>query len=156
MDIDPETIKLVDADFKDFDDFQSLRKASIKPHRDSQGLEWDEDAENERHLKLFQAPGLFKIMAGNDRIGYIGIRDSSRDDIELSRFCIDPQYRGGGIGSHILAERIFAIPAFKDKHFVLEVLKDNPAQGLYESLGFELSHEKENVFFYRRKSQNTR
>lgn len=155
MAVDHETIKLVQVDPNDFDDFMALRQSVMQPHRDSQGLERDEDAEHEYHHHLFHEAGLFKIMSGNDRVGYIGINDSSHKDVKISRFCIDPQHQGGGIGGHILAERIFSIPAFADKNFVLEVLKENPALGLYESLGFERSHEKENVYFYRRQASST-
>ena len=155
MAVDHSTIQLVQVDPNDFDDFVSLRKSVIKPHLTNQGLEWDEASEDDHHHALFHEDGLFKIMAGDERVGYIGINDASHKDVKISRFCIDPKHQGGGIGGHILSERIFSIPAFENKNFVLEVLKENPALGLYESLGFERSHEKENVYFYRRKSQST-
>ncbi len=154
MSLDHATIRLVQVDPNDFDDFSALRKSVIRPHLVNQGLDWDDDTEDAHHHELFHEPGLFKIMSNDERIGYIGVNDSSHEDVKISRFCIDPQYQGGGIGSHILTDKIFALPAFQGKNFVLEVLKENPALGLYESLGFEFSHEKENIFFYRRKAES--
>lgn len=155
MTIDHNSIRLIEADHKDFDDFFMLRTSVMKPHLENQGLEWNDDKEHGHHHELFHEDGLFKIMSGDERVGYIGINNNSHDDVKISRFCIDPKHQGGGIGGHILMEHIFAIPAFQNKNFVLEVLKENPALGLYESLGFELSNERENVFFYRRKAENS-
>lgn len=157
MPIDPDTIILVETSKNDFNDFRDLRKSVMKPTVIAQGLPWDEEAENIYHQKLFDAPGLLKIMAGDagdERIGYIGVYENEDHDIELSRFCITDEHQGNGLGSYILSERVFPIPEFQGKDFVLEVLKANPAQNLYESLGFAIEKEDDKLFYYRRTAKN--
>ena len=125
----------------------------MKPILLSQGQPWDEEGENIYHRKLFNAPGLLKIMSGADRIGYVGISETANHDIEISRFCIDTAYQKNGIGRYVIEDRIFPIPEFKGKDFVLEVLRINPAQNLYKSLGFTIERENYKLLYYRRKAQ---
>jgi ribosomal protein S18 acetylase RimI-like enzyme len=79
--------------------------------------------------------------------GYVGIR---RDGvlaamagrrlqppgwIEVSAVCTDPAHRGHGLGRRVTAAVVRAIHTER-RRALLHVLPDNPARGLYESMGF--------------------
>lgn len=83
-------------------------------------------AENEKY---------YKIMNNNEMVGFIGIKEYSKE-IYLFRIFIAEEYRGKGIG-RISLNKLIDMAREKNKDLILDVLEGNKAQKLYESVGFK-------------------
>ena len=85
--------------------------------------------------------------------GVAGIYEYAKDRDEalwLAWFCVDPARRGQGIGSRLLAHSVEAARATGKKYFRLytsTLPNEAAAQGLYEKSGFELTKEKNRLFY---------
>ena len=75
------------------------------------------------------------IILSEDRaIGRLFVDEGDRE-ITLVDIVLLPDYRNSGIGTYLL-EQLLARAAAANKPVRLHVFKTNPAQGLYERLGF--------------------
>jgi RimJ/RimL family protein N-acetyltransferase len=144
---------LIPVEDSDFREFNLLRKGAMRPHVESQGLHWNEKAEETYNRELFLIPGLYQIMLDHKRIGFIGINNCP-ERADIGRFCIKPEYRGRGIGTHILREVIDG-PICKDKKVTLDVLIKNPSRRLFERLGFTLVSDDVKLAHYERLPHRT-
>ena len=59
------------------------------------------------------------------------------DNIDIVTFCVDPQYRRGGIGKKLLSGLIRFARKNKCEIFLEVAEKNFPARNLYASLGFK-------------------
>lgn len=77
----------------------------------------------------------FKIINNEEMVGFIGIKESPKE-IYLFRIFINESNRGKGIGT-IALNKLIDIAKESNKDLILDVLEGNPAQKLYESVGFK-------------------
>jgi ribosomal protein S18 acetylase RimI-like enzyme len=97
--------------------------------------EWDED-EQDNFFAHSWSPETFEIIQSNgEDAGYCGI-SRHPDYISVDELIIAPEFQGKRIGSRILQE---VINEARSKGVVvrLQVLKENKAQDLYRTLGFQ-------------------
>jgi len=73
------------------------------------------------------------IMLGSERIGRIVVL-RSQQEIRLVDIALLPQYRNAGIGTH-LVRKLLAEAAQLRIPFRLQLIRSNPAVGLFEQLG---------------------
>lgn len=99
---------------------------------------WDEEWQRERFREEFD-PGHGEIIVvdGHDA-GYWWTIEKP-DEIVLASVRLFPEFQNRGIGTRLITDLIES----KDKPVRLQVLKINPARGLYERLGFRISSETE-------------
>ena len=84
------------------------------------------------------------VVKNRRRIGMVKFfRD--QDQWVIIQLQIAPEYQGQGVGSHLVKD-IIDKASQEGAVVSLSVLKNNPAQGLYERLGFEIADEFENDF----------
>jgi ribosomal protein S18 acetylase RimI-like enzyme len=74
------------------------------------------------------------ILLDDSPIGRLFVDESDRE-ITLVDIALLPEYRKQGIGTYLL-EQLLTRATQADKAVRLHVFKSNPAQGLYERLGF--------------------
>ena len=84
------------------------------------------------------------IMVGDKKIGFYNAEVLENGNYEIGNICIVPKYRGKGIGTRILKERL---DENKDLDIEIQYFKQNPVGALYERLGFVRSTETQ--FHYR-------
>lgn len=136
----------------DFEDFKNLRKAVMREHVDRQKLPWIEEAEDAYHAELFAREGLHRILWEGTPVGYIGINEVE-GAIEISRFVLRPAFQKKGIGTQTFAQ-VFSDPRFEGKKFILDVLKENYAQTLFQRVGFVRVNDDGKLVAYERPAPN--
>jgi ribosomal protein S18 acetylase RimI-like enzyme len=100
---------------------------------------WDEDVQRARFDASFEA-GEIQIISVTDRdAGFIDVRHEARE-IQLSNIMVDPEFQNRGIGSAVLRDLLARAQA-RRLPVRLQVMKVNPARGLYERLGFVVTEE---------------
>ena len=123
---------------KDVDFLYSLHVATMKQYVD-QVWGW-EDVYQESLFRKNYVPANIQIIEYDDKdIGMLSVEERE-GDVFLSTIEIRPEYQGKGIGTAII-KKMVADSAKKTKPVTLQVLKVNPAKGLYERLGFEVVEE---------------
>jgi ribosomal protein S18 acetylase RimI-like enzyme len=123
---------------KDVDFLYSLHVATMKQYVD-QVWGW-EDVYQESLFRKNYVPANIQIIEYDDKdIGMLSVEERA-GDVFLSTIEIRPEYQSKGIGTAII-KKIVADSAKKTKPVTLQVLKVNPAKGLYERLGFEVVEE---------------
>jgi ribosomal protein S18 acetylase RimI-like enzyme len=96
---------------------------------------WDDDWQRQRFEENFK-PSLLEIIEYAQKpMGYISV-DRRADEIFLSSIEIAPEFQNRGIGTRLIRELLDECDR-KRLSTRLFVLKVNPAQRLYERLGFE-------------------
>jgi ribosomal protein S18 acetylase RimI-like enzyme len=75
------------------------------------------------------------IMLGDEPIGRISV-DQDAEELRLLDIALLPQWRGHGIGSHLI-DGLLADAKAAGQTIVLYVEGNNPAQRLYKRLGFQ-------------------
>lgn len=87
-------------------------------------------------LKFEKNEEYFKIIFGDDVVGFIGIKNH-KNEIYLYRFFIDDKYRNQGIGT-IALQQLIEIAKSQNKDVSLEVMGNNVlAKKMYEKMGFK-------------------
>jgi ribosomal protein S18 acetylase RimI-like enzyme len=94
-----------------------------------------EDVYQESLFRKNYVPANIQIITYDDMdIGMLSLEERD-EDIFLRSIEIHPEYQGKGIGTTII-KKVLAEGAQKKKPVSLQVLKINPAKGLYGRLGF--------------------
>ena len=96
---------------------------------------WNEGAERQLIEKAVAHAGSSILRAENTDAGWLQVEET-RHAVQLRHLYLAPQMRNRGLGTAFLAwmkERADR----KRKDLVLEVMTNNPAQRLYERLGFK-------------------
>lgn len=73
----------------------------------------------------------------NEIIGYCGILPKSSKSVNryaIRCVCVDPKYRGQGIGNRLME---YVKKKFKGNLFIKVVANNNPAYNLYKKIGFK-------------------
>lgn len=76
------------------------------------------------------------------------------DSIDIVTFCIDPKYRGKGIGRNLLSELIKFAKENKCEIFLEVAEKNYIARNLYASLGFKEISARKNYYKLKNGTQN--
>lgn len=119
---------------QDYDFLYKLHVATMKEYV-AQTWGWDENFQQEMFRKNFNPNELEIITFKKKDIGMISIEDRE-EDIFLRAIEIAPEHQKKAIGTYIV-QAIIDNATRKSKPVFLYVLKVNPAQKLYERLGFE-------------------
>ncbi|MBJ7556984.1 GNAT family N-acetyltransferase [Marinomonas spartinae] len=118
---------------EDFAYLFSLRKESMTPHLEAEGVLLD-DADHVRRIEYrFDCA---KIILVDGAIGGLVKVVEEGNDWELIQIQIDACLRGQGIGKRVITdilERAFS----KGASVKLSVFRSNPAKELYQRLGFK-------------------
>ncbi|HAS39568.1 MAG TPA: GNAT family N-acetyltransferase [Microscillaceae bacterium] len=121
-----------------------LRKQTMDKHLVRAGI----PTTTEEHLLRirYQMDHAQIIWWHNKRIGLLKLVKDSHT-WEIIQFQIAPDFQGQGIGQQVLTS---VLQEAKAKHISvkLSVLKQNPAQRLYQKMGFELTQEDEQSYYY--------
>lgn len=111
----------------------NLRRETMAEHLKNSGMSVEEAELKKRILYNFEDT---KIIIQNDKqIGMIKVKEN-KEFYELIQIQISPKYQGKGLGKRVIEDLITEAQQ-KNLPLHLSVLKTNPAQSLYEALGFE-------------------
>jgi ribosomal protein S18 acetylase RimI-like enzyme len=111
---------------------------------------WDERWQRQRFDGNFD-PALLQIVEyGGQMAGCMSVRRST-EEMFLAVIEIAPEYQRRGIGTRVIASLLEEADSLRVP-VRLSVLKVNPARGLYERLGFELSGETPTHYEMRREA----
>jgi len=108
---------------------------------------WDEAREVEKFASTFIATEVQVIVSDGVDVGWLQTRVED-SEIKLLQIYVMHSMQRRGIGSEVL-KRLLAQAAGEGKAVTLGVVKINPALGLYQRLGFRITHEDEYKFFMR-------
>jgi ribosomal protein S18 acetylase RimI-like enzyme len=127
----------------DLDFLYAFHVATIKGYVD-QIWGWD-DAFQESLFRKNYVPAEIQVITydGKD-IGMLSLEERD-EDVFLHSIEIHPTHQKQGIGTKII-QQVINTAALKLKPSYLQVLKANPAKGLYERLGFSVIKETETHF----------
>lgn len=132
----------------DFEDFKDLRKLVMRPHLERQGLLSNDKTEDEFHRKLFNTPGLYVLLYGRTRMGYIGIENLPQGNrVHIGRMCLYPEFQGRGFAS-ALASKMRKDPKLAGKTVCVESFLLSEARRLYERIGFKKVREDHELAHY--------
>jgi len=122
----------------DIDFLYALHIATMKEYVD-RVWGWDDRAQ-ESSFRQNYAPAQIQIITldGKD-VGMLSLEER-QEDVFLRVIEIHPEYQGKGIGTALI-KKIIAEGAKNRKPVRLQVLKVNPAKGLYDRLGFSTVEE---------------
>ena len=139
----PQDIGYRPATENDLDFLYSLHVATMKEYVD---LFWGWDDEYQESLfRRNYLPASVQIITWDGRdIGMLSVEERE-EDVFLRIIEIHPDYQSQGIGTAIIKNMI-AHGVDKRKPISLQVLKVNPAKGLYERLGFAVVEETESHY----------
>lgn len=107
---------------------------------------FDPERARERFLKSFGSEETFKLVNGQQTLGFYVLRDRT-DHIWLDRLYIRPNTQGGGIGAAVIS-RIKAHAFSKGKPIRLGALKQSKANAFYQRHGFQHTHSAEFDNYY--------
>jgi ribosomal protein S18 acetylase RimI-like enzyme len=128
-------IELRQIELSDFDFLWRLHNAALKDYV-TQTWGWDENWQRESFIKTFNpSEGKIIVIDGEDA-GYLWVIEKENETL-LASIRLLPGFQNHGIGSKIIRDLLDK----SEKPVTLQVLKVNPAQRLYERLGFEICEE---------------
>jgi ribosomal-protein-alanine N-acetyltransferase len=97
------------------------------------------------HVVLVDASGAIIADSTGDAVGFVMSRQAA-DEEELLLIAVLPRYRERGLG-RILIEGLFAAAARRGaRRIFLEMRRGNPAQNLYQTVGFAPIGERPNYY----------
>jgi len=127
----------------------ALYVETIKPYAVAY-VRWVDAEQNARFARLWTPANTRIITADGVDVGWLEASERA-SEIFLKQMFVAPAYQRHGIGSHLL-QWLLDQWAATGKPVVLGVLKNNPARGLYERLGFAVIGETQTKFMMRRES----
>ncbi len=133
-----ENISFRQVKLEDYDFLYKLHVATMRDYI-KETWSWDETFQQKMFRNKFNPQELEIITFKKKDIGMVAI-ENGEDNIFLRSIEIAPEYQKKGIGAYIV-QAIINNAARKNKPVFLYVLKVNPAQKLYERLGFEKTSE---------------
>jgi ribosomal protein S18 acetylase RimI-like enzyme len=95
---------------------------------------WDEDWQSTYFRERFDPAAVQIIVLNGQDIGAVSV-DTRPEELFLSQIYILPAYQRRGIGTHLI-QSILDEASAQGLPVTLQVLRGNPARGLYERLGF--------------------
>lgn len=137
---------------QDYDFLYQLHIATMKDYVDKT-WGWNDDFQQKIFKEKFEPDKLKIIIFDKKDIGMIAVEDRE-EDVFLRIIEILPEYQNRGIGKYIVQSLIDKAKN-ENKLVFLYVLKVNPAQNLYKSLGFEIISETTTHYVMRTNYKNT-
>jgi ribosomal protein S18 acetylase RimI-like enzyme len=107
--------------------------------------EWNEESERNYFFGRFSASECQVIVASSQSAGWLRI-ESNADHFRLDYLVLAPEYQRRGIGGAIVGDLLRSATE-RGLPVRLNVLRVNPAKGLYERLGFREVGGDEHRFF---------
>ena len=98
---------------------------------------WDEARVLRRFSEGFHLPDVTVLSSAGADIGWMQVSERSGSCIHLDQLHLVERVRNGGIGSRLIRELQEHATA-SERRVELNVMRRNPAQGLYERLGFRV------------------
>jgi ribosomal protein S18 acetylase RimI-like enzyme len=102
---------------------------------------WDEADVLAKFRSEYRPKEVRIITVGGRDVGFVHVEET-RGGIRLAQIHVEPSYRSRGIGTKLIKDLLHDARA-KTKPVSLSVVKHNPAQTLYERLGFKVIGEDE-------------
>ena len=124
----------------DYDFLWALLVDTLRPYVEAT-WGWDEAYQRTRFRDHFDPARGDVVLADGVAVGVISV-ERREDCIFLSTIGITPAYQGRGLGTRLIQDLLDEGRA-REMPVELQVLKVNPARGLYERLGFEVVGESE-------------
>ena len=94
--------------------------------------------------EMFKDYSVFLIKNDDEIIGNVSYRLKNPDHLHISVLVVRPEFQGKGIGRKVLEQ---VLSEFQNvKRIDLVTHPENPALGLYESLGFVVEERKDNFY----------
>ncbi len=104
---------------------------------------WNDEFQNQRYKGLWQPINMRIIKSDDKDAGYIEVSVSS-EAIKLVNVFVTENFRGRGIGKQVILDFINQYKGAAPK-LTLNVLWNNPAQHLYQRLGFNLVNREDQI-----------
>ncbi len=123
-----------------------LTRSVMKPYVESTWPD-EESREHYYHINRFNLQTTAIIYFNGERIGRVTLTNSD-SEIVLEDIHILPEHQGKGIGKQLI-EEVLKQARSEGKSVALMVLRTNPAQSLYNQLGFKTYQETEERFYMR-------
>ncbi|MFN2122158.1 MAG: GNAT family N-acetyltransferase [Candidatus Promineifilaceae bacterium] len=117
-----------------------LKVAAMRNHIEL-AYGWNDETQYKFFENRFQPKGIQIIRYGDQDVGMYELQEHDKYWF-LARIEILPEFQNRGIGSTII-QRMIDDATIADKPLRLQVFKANPAQSLYERLGFVKTDETE-------------
>lgn len=124
----------------DFEFLYNLKKSCLEDYV-AATWGWDESFQRSHFVHHFNPANTSIIIVDGTDVGELSLEERA-GGIYLAGIYILPSYQGKGLGTAILQELIEHAQAQK-LALRLQVLRVNPARGLYERLGFRIVAENE-------------
>lgn len=118
----------------DAEDLFRIHRASMTDYLIEALGEWSEEFAREQHLAWMREGRAQTVRVDDQIIGSIDVAWTT-DALYIVRMEMDPQFQGHGIGSAILSDLLVQAEQ-RGLLARLDVFAHNPAQRLYERLGF--------------------
>lgn len=126
----------------DWDFLVGLRRETMRPHVESSGRAYDDEAQVQRLLYKYECAEIVQY-DGCD-IGLLKV-DRSERPWALVQIQLAPEFQRRGLGEELMRQLLSEARA-EGAPVQLSVLRANPARRLYERLGFVVAAEKEHAF----------
>jgi ribosomal protein S18 acetylase RimI-like enzyme len=133
-----QSIEYRPAEENDIDFLYALHVATMKDYVDKT-WGWDDTFQESIFRKNYVPAEIQIIQSDGNDIGMLSVEERT-GDVFLRAIEIHPEYQNKGIGTFIIS-KIISESAPKRKPVRLQVLKANPAKGLYDRLGFSVIEE---------------
>jgi ribosomal protein S18 acetylase RimI-like enzyme len=111
---------------------------------------WDEADVLAKFRSDYRPDEIRIITVGGRDVGFLHVEEKE-GEISLAQIHIEAPYRSRGIGTLLIKDLLRTARA-KNKPVSLSVVKHNPAQGLYERLGFKVIGEDDIKLHMRRQA----
>lgn len=135
-------IEFRDATESDVPFLLALRKTTMDTHIRTVGLTPDDESHLQRIYHRFDCA---KIIIFQSKSAGLFKAVKECDAWDLVQIQILPEFQGMGVGERIISDLLIEA-SNKDVLVKLSVFKNNPAQKLYQRLGFEIVEETETAF----------
>ena len=133
-----QSIEYRQVEENDIDFLYALHVATMKDYVDKT-WGWDDTFQESIFRKNYVPAEIQIIQSDGNDIGMLSVEERT-GDVFLRAIEIHPEYQNKGIGTFIIS-KIISESAPKRKPVRLQVLKANPAKGLYDRLGFSVIEE---------------
>jgi len=134
----------------DYEYVYHLKKEAYKKYVELNFGPWDETQQRIFFERFIDSCGdrIFIITVDGQDTGFYNFEEN-KTEYEIGNICLEPQFRGMGIGTAILSD---ILENNSDKEIHLQYFKQNPVGALYKRLGFEPAGESASHFKMVRKA----
>jgi ribosomal protein S18 acetylase RimI-like enzyme len=138
--VQPEPYRLRPALREEFETLYAIHFEAMESYVVATWQRWDQDEQRQMFAERWP-DSRQAIEVGGELAGFLDV-EQSLDCIFLGNLELDPKFQRRGVGSSIITS-IQQRAAERGIPVDLQVLRVNPARGLYERLGFVISGETE-------------